>query len=74
MKQSRSACWLAVKDVAAKNVSVSHNEYAGASLGRFLGVSRQSWHSVYAKHWLELKFYCDELDIKLLEKIFKVAI
>jgi len=63
--------WLAVQDVAARNLNDTYQEYAGAELARQLGVNRRTWHEVYRPHWQGLKDAVVMLDILALSQVLK---
>lgn len=61
--------WLAVQDVAAKNLNEAYKEYAATALASFMSVNRDSWYKTYAKHWREIKEIVRMLDTNSLAAV-----
>lgn len=71
-KRIISLVWLAVQEIAAQRMNEKYKQYAGALLATRLGVSRSTWHEIYAPHWQLLKKVVETLDWNALHKALKV--
>jgi len=64
--------WLAVQDVAAKNMNESYKEYTGAALASLMDFSRSTWCEIYGPHWQLMKHTVDELECHALQEVLNL--